>query len=124
MQTKAMAVSGPAAAATTVKRQLVKRDAAQWARILEAQRESTQTVKAFCAQYGIALSTYSYWRKRLNGAKKQPQSGARFLAVPILGPSGQPVEVQLGTMRVRVGGAQATRIVDALIAQIASRVAR
>ncbi len=120
-------MSGPAAAATTVERQLVKRDAAQWARIFDAQRESMQTVKAFCAQHGIAPSTYSYWRKRLNGANEQSSatpSGARFLAVPIFASSGQPVEVELGTMRVRVGGAQATRIVDALIAQIASRVAR
>ncbi len=58
MQTKAMMVCAPAASAMAVKGEIAKRGAAQWAQLCEAQRRSTQTVRVFCDQNGIALSTF------------------------------------------------------------------
>ena len=101
MQTKAMVLGVRAAGAIAGRRQVVKRDAGRWAQICEAQRESAQTVEAFCREHGIAQSSFWRWRKIVAGATKQQivaKSEARFLSVRLLAPAGQPVEIDVGGM--------------------------
>jgi hypothetical protein len=103
------------------KRQSVRRNTAQWARIIEVQRRSGRTVVQFCRRRGIAKATFWYWRKRLvtSGKPKQVAKPAqRFLAVPLVVPIAERIEVDLGAMRVRLDGAQAARVVAAIVARV------
>src|SRR5260370_30054225 len=99
------------------KRQSARRHAAQWARIIEAQRQSDRTVAEFCRRRGIAKATVWYWRKRLVTTAKQAQvakPAQSFLAVPIVAPVAEHIEVDLGTVRVRLDGAGGPRAVEAI----------
>lgn len=102
------------------KAQGVRHSAAQWAKLIEAQRHSPLTVVEFCRRRGIAKATFWYWRKRLAMAAKVPGTAPaqRFLEVPIVSPVAQPIEVNVGAVRVRLDGAAAARVVDAIVAAI------
>jgi hypothetical protein len=103
------------------KRQSARRNAAQWTRIIEVQRQSDLTVVEFCRRRGLAKATFWYWRKRLVTTVKQEQvakPAQRFLAVPLVAPVAERIEVHLGTMRVRLDGAAAARVVDAIVARV------
>lgn len=111
------------------KRQSARRNAAQWARITESQRRSELTVVEFCRRRGIAKATFWYWRKRLvlvTTAKQElvAKPAQRFLAVPIIAPVTERIEVDLGTMRVRLDGAGAARVVEAIVARVGSAAQR
>ncbi len=109
------------------KGQSARRNAAQWARIIEAQRQSDRTVVQFCRRGGIAKATFWYWRKRLVRTAKQElvaKPAQRFLAVPLVAPVAERMEVDLGTMRVRLDGAGAARVVDAIVARVGSAAQR
>jgi transposase-like protein len=98
-----------------------QRKAARWARIIEAQRQSGRTVVEFCRRCGVAKATFWYWRKRLVTSGKHElvaKPAQRFLAVPIVAPIAERIEVELGAMRVRLDGAQAARLVDAIVARV------
>jgi transposase-like protein len=98
-----------------------RRNAAQWARIIEAQRQSDRTVVEFCRRCGIAKATFWYWRKRLATTPKQElvaKPAQRFFAVPLVAPMAERIELDLGTMRVRLDGAGAARVVDAIVARV------
>jgi len=97
-----------------------RRSAAQWAQLIEAQRHSPLTVVEFCRSRRIAKATFWYWRRRLALAAKAPGIPApqRFLAVPIVSPVAQPVEVDVGALRVRLEGLAAVRVVDAIVSAI------
>ena len=103
------------------KRQGARRDATQWAKIIEGQRQSSLTVVEFCRRRGIAKATFWYWRKRLVTAKKQElivNPVQRFLAVPIVAPAVAHVEVELGTLRMRLEGMAAARVIEAIVGRI------
>lgn len=103
------------------KGQSARRNAARWSRVIEAQRRSDLTVAEFCRRRGIAKATFWYWRKRLVTTAKQEQvakPAQRFLAVPLVAPMEERIEVDLGTMRVRLDGAGAARVVDAIVARV------
>lgn len=109
------------------KRQSTRRNAAQWARLIEAQRRSDLTVVEFCQRRRIAKATFWYWRKRLVMTAKQElvaKPTQRFLALPIIAPVAERIEVDLGTMRVRLDGAGAARVVDAIVARVGSGAQR
>jgi hypothetical protein len=98
-----------------------RRTAAQWARIIKAQRQSGLTAVEFCRRQHLAKATYWYWRKRLVTDGKHGQAvipAQRFLAVPIVTPVADPIEVALGGMHVRLQGAEAARVVDAIVARV------
>lgn len=104
----------------------VRRNAAQWARVIEAQRQSALTVVEFCRRRGIAKSTFGYWSKRLVTTKRHAPAVTlvpEFLAVPIVASGAARIEVDLGTMRMRLEGGAAARVVDALVARVASGAA-
>ena len=103
------------------KGQGARRSASQWAKVIEAQCRSDLTVVEFCRRRGIAKATFWYWRKRLVAMHKQyrvAKPAPKFLAVPIVTPVAERIEVDLGTMRVRLDGAGAARVVDALVARV------
>lgn len=103
------------------KAQCARRNAARWSRIIEAQHRSDLTVAEFCRRRGIAKATFWYWRKRLVTTAKQEQvakPAQRFLAVPLVVPMAERIEVDLGTMCVRLDGAGAARVVDAIVARV------
>lgn len=90
----------------------------QWAQIIAAQRQSTLTLVEFCRRRQIALATFRHWRRRLALPTAVAQPAQRFLAVPLVAPLTGHIEVELGTLRVRLEGAAATRVIDAIIARI------
>lgn len=103
------------------KRQGARRDATQWAKIIEAQRQSSLTVVEFCRRRGIAKATFWYWRKRLATTAKQElvaKSAQRFLAVPIMAPAAAHIEVELGPLRMWLEGMAAVRIIEAIVGRI------
>jgi len=107
------------------RRQRVVRTAARWAKIIEAQRQSDQTVAEFCRQLGIVRASFWYWNKRLASNAEQERVAKpehRFLTVPIVTPVEERIEVDLGSMRVRLDGAAAARVVEAIVARVGSVV--
>ena len=103
------------------KPQGVRHNAARWAKIIQAQRQSSLTVVEFCRRRGIAKATFWYWRKRLVTAKKQGlivNPAQRFLAVPIVAPAGAHIEVELGPLRMRFEGMAAARVIEAIVGRI------
>src|SRR3990172_13124226 len=120
MQTKT-GVAPPGARLKRRKPQGVRRNAAQWARIIAAQRQSSLTVVEFCRRRGIAKATFWYWRKRLVTAKKQElivNPTQQFLAVPIVAPATTHIEVELGTLCLRLEGLAAARVIEAIVGRI------
>jgi hypothetical protein len=109
------------------KPQSARRNAVRWARIIEAQRRSDRTVVEFCRRRSIAKATFWYWRKRLATTGKQElvaKPAQRFLAVPLVATVAEHIEVDLGTMRVRLDGAGAARVVEAIVARVGSGAQR
>ena len=109
------------------RRQSVRHTAAEWLKIIEAQRRSDLTVVEFCRRHGIVKSTFWYRQKRLATREKQERvakPAQRFLAVPIVAPAAERIEVELGTMCVRLDGAAAARVVDAIVARVGSGAQR
>lgn len=45
-----------------------RRSAHEWRGLIEAQRQSGQTIDAFCAMHGIGKSTLGKWKRRLAGS--------------------------------------------------------
>ena len=98
-----------------------RRNAAQWAQVIATQRQSELTVVEFCRRRGIAKATFWYWRRRLATTEKQElvaKPVQRFLAVPLVAPVTERIEVDLGAIRVRLDGAGAARLVDAIVARV------
>jgi len=81
----------------------------------------------FCRRRGIAKATFWYWRKRLATTAKRDlvaKPAQRFLTVPLVASVVEHIEVDLGTMCVRLDGAGAARVVDAIVARVGSGAQR
>jgi hypothetical protein len=121
MRAKTMVGIEQAARMNGRKPQSARRNAAQWARIIEAQRHSPLTVVEFCRRRRIAKATFWYWRKRLATTAKQAlvaKPAQRFFAVPIVAPVAAHIEVELGTLRMRLEGMAAARVIEAIVGRI------
>ena len=65
-----------------------------WQRVLETHSASGLTVKRFCADEGLAVWRFYYWRKKLRGAVKSATTDSvRFMRVAEVLPS--PVEFRI-----------------------------
>ena len=106
------------------RRRRCRHTAAEWAKIITTQRGSKLTIVAYCRRHDIALATFGYWRRRLAQAVAIAQPAQRFLAVPLVAPVAAAIEVDLGTLRVRLEGAAAVRVVDAIVARISGESPR
>ena len=99
----------------TGSRTLIRRSAEQWREIQQRFEHSGQTQAAFCAGEGLALSTFTLWRRKLDSSREviTNNDAAMFVALPdsdIRGPSLSTtlwdVELQLGAdvvLRLRHG---------------------
>lgn len=86
-----------------------------WGRRIAQWERSDQSQKAFCAEHGLAVSTFQWWRSRLKrGAKLQATPA--FLPIA-MGVSAVEVELRSRT-RLRFEGEAALRAVDQLVARI------
>jgi transposase-like protein len=77
---------------------------ARWRALVDAQRPSGMTVKAFCAARGIAASSLFAWRRRLGSAISAPAIDQTFVEVSTPAcssphPSSASIELEL-----RAGG--------------------
>jgi hypothetical protein len=106
------------------RRQRARHTAAEWTKIIAAQRRSELTIMEFCRRRDIALATFGYWRRRLVQPAAVAPPVQRFLAVPLVAPVAAPIEVDLGTLRVRLEGGAAARVIDAIIARIGGEATR
>ena len=78
----------------------VRRGASQWRAILSAFAGSGLSQKAFCEREGLALSTFSYWKRRLANDDAAPSSEAEAAVIDLGAlddrPEGWAVEIALG----------------------------
>lgn len=121
MQAKTVGDIQQAARVNGRKARGVRRNAARWAKVIEAQRQSPLTVVEFCRRRRIAKATFWYWRKRLATTAKQElvaKPAQRFLAVPIMAPAAAHIEVELGGLRMRLEGVAAARVIEAIVGRI------
>ena len=69
-----------------------------WEEILSAHGSSNQTVSAFCADYGIPVWKFYYWRKRLSPAK----SGFEEVSISPPSSSSSGIELSLGSLCIKI----------------------
>lgn len=100
------------------RRQRTRHTAVEWTKIIGAQRRSSLTLAEFCRRRDLALATFGYWRRRLAQPTGVAPPAQQFLAIPLVAPIATSIEVDLGTLRVHLEGAAATRVIDAIVARI------
>ena len=95
---------------------------ARWTQQLGEWKRSGQTQRVFCAEHGLALSTFQRWRARLAGAARGAKGSASFLPIALgadRSAGGAVIEIELRTRtRVRLEGEAALRAVDRLVSRI------
>jgi len=100
----------------------IRRGVDGWQRLLDEHRASGETVSAFCSVRGVPRSAFVKWRRRLEGTPaRAPTKAPEFLPVPLrasLSRSEADVEVQLGSVRLSLSGAAASKVVEAIIARV------
>jgi hypothetical protein len=71
----------------------------EWQQLLAEQAASQRTIREFCQEKGIGLSTFSRWRQRLAGTPgPQARSGSSF--VPVAVPPRSDITVHAGSATV------------------------
>lgn len=90
------------------KRRLWEKRIAEWKR-------SGQSQKVFCAQQGLALSTFRWWRAQSKG-RAAVQASPAFLPIA-MGVSAVEIELRSRT-RMRFEGEAALRAVEHLVARV------
>lgn len=80
--------------------QSTRRSPEDWAELMATYEASDLTQRAFCAEHGVAYSTFCYWRRRLRQEKNaSDREGPTLVELPVLtgGDSGHwRVELDLG----------------------------
>jgi len=111
-------------------RRRIRRGEDGWKELIAAQGSSGQTIAAFCGERRIPRSSFYKWQQtfRASPTKGRARAAAKqFLPVPIrtatkpASDSGA-VELQLGSVRVQLAGAAASRVVEAILAHLAGSV--
>ena len=78
----------------------IRRGEAQWRSILSAFAASGLSQKAFCEREGLALSTFGYWKRKLQSERvaPSPNAGPAVIDLGMLDdrPAGWEVEIALG----------------------------
>lgn len=84
---------------------------AHWAQIMQDRAQSGLSIRAYCKSVGMHENVYFYWQRRLREAACEQLSVPGFAEVSLAGPMVQPAStgaVQLGELRIEVGGVQIT----------------
>lgn len=91
---------------------------AEWQRRIVRWEHSGRSQKQFCGERGLPLSTFQWWRAHLRRAEPL-LAGAAFMPLALQRADVDTVEIMLrANTRVRVAGAGAARLVDALITRL------
>jgi transposase-like protein len=77
-------------------RQVVRRSPQEWRELMDAYARCGQTRKQFCAREQLALSTFDWWRRRLQEETGTAVSERRHA---LRGLTGAPLFVELGPAR-------------------------
>jgi len=68
-----------------------------WAQLMAAYEAGDQTQRAFCAEHGVAYSTFCYWRRRVREAEPTDAAAPTLVELPVLSGSGTwRLELDLG----------------------------
>ena len=88
---------------------LIRRSADQWQEILQRFEHCSQTQAAFCAAEGLALSTFTLWRRKLGSSREVITNNyaAMFVALP---DSNIPVSTTLWDVELQLGADVALRL--------------
>ena len=87
----------------------VRRGEAHWQELIERQRASGRSQVAFCRDEGVALSTFTYWARRISAGKEVSAAAVDFISlgeVVTAAPSTLCVRLDLGggvTLEIRRG---------------------
>lgn len=86
---------------TASRKKQVRRTEAQWHSLLDAFERSELSVKQFCAEHELTVSSFHLWRNKRRAVAKE-----QFvpLVAPTVSPSGWEIELSLGdgmTLRLR-----------------------
>ena len=86
----------------TGSRTLIRRSAEQWREIQQRFEHCSQTQAAFCAAEGLALSTFTLWRRKLDSSREliTNNDAAMFVALP---DSNIPVSTTLWDVELQLG---------------------
>jgi transposase-like protein len=77
-----------------------RHSAQEWAHWVRLFTQSGQKTREFCREKGLALSTFSYWRRRLREAARRPEAAGSLVEVRA-GERGQVAAVG-ATVRITV----------------------
>lgn len=100
---------------STLKLDAVSDKRKHWAKHIAEWQRSGQSQRVFCAQRGLALSTFQWWRRQ---AKRSEVVQATPAFLPIaMGVSAVEIELRSRT-RMRFEGEAALRAVEHLVARI------
>jgi len=64
-----------------------RRDREAWRQLMAAYEAGDQTQRAFCAEHGVAYSTFCYWRRRLRKAEPGEPPAPTLVELPVLSSS-------------------------------------
>jgi transposase-like protein len=79
-----------------------RHSAQEWAQWMRLFTQSGQKTREFCREKGLALSTFSYWRRRLREGARGPEAAASLVEVRAC-ERGQVAAVD-ATVRITVSG--------------------
>ncbi len=77
----------------------------RWSGLISEQRESGETVEAFCRERGLTTSQFYTWRKRLRGSVAE-----RFLEVQVARTAVQPAPAQRIAIEIRLAEARSVLV--------------
>jgi len=81
------------------RRGTARRSREEWARLMAAYEAGDSTQRAFCAEHGLAYSTFCYWRRRLGEERSASDEAPMLVELPVAAGSGAGewrVELDLG----------------------------
>jgi hypothetical protein len=100
---------------STVKLDGVADKRGSWAKRIAEWQRSGQSQRVFCAQRGLALSTFQWWRRQ-EKQREAAQMPPAFLPIA-MGVSAVEIELRSRT-RMRFEGEAALRAVEHLVARV------
>jgi hypothetical protein len=76
----------------------------KWREVIGSQRSSDLSVAAFCRRYGIPVSSFYAWKRKVGGAPTAPA----FIEAKVV--NGPPAKRLVGTMEVCLRGGRRVRV--------------